>query len=46
MEPHLLPSGQGHSKMGQDNPGIAWNLISNLKALEENSVELFLSTIW
>ena len=28
----------GCSRLGLDNPGIEWNLVSGLKAVRENSV--------
>ena len=42
----FLHSGPGCSMLGWDNPGLVWNLISDLKALKENSVWFFLSKIW
>ena len=36
----------GCLKLGQDNPGSVWNLISDLKALKGNSRQFCLSTIW
>ena len=39
------PSGPGCSKLGEDNPRLGWNLLSGLKALKENSVQIFLLAI-
>ena len=36
----------GLFKSGLDNPELAWNLTSGLKALKENSVQIFLLAIW
>ena len=36
----------GCSKLGKGNPGLVWNLISGLKALRENSIQIFLLAIW
>ena len=41
----LMP-GPGRSKLGKGNPGLVWNLFSVLKALRENSFQIFLLAIW
>ena len=38
--------GPGWSRLGLDNPGLEWNLVSGLKAVRENSVNFSLSKIW
>ena len=37
--------GPGCSKLGKGNPGLMWHLIAGLKALRENSVQIFLLAI-
>lgn len=36
-------TGPSCSKLGEDNPGLVWNLISDLKPLKEYSLEFCLS---
>ena len=35
----------GCSKLGYNNSGLTWNMISDLKALRGNSVEFVLTTV-
>ena len=47
MHPLIYPSaGPSCSKLGQGTLGLVWNLISGLKTLRENSVQIFLLAIW